>query len=151
MAAEETRLHRLYLGGAKVDLMSHGEVLAAVRRQLRHPFPPPLCLASANLDHLGHFGVGAQTQTTLDDSDRCRWMVLLDGKPLQWAARPLTHGSCDLLAGSYLLPDLLSIAEATQARFGLLGCQPETHEALAAFLRRTFPDLQIAGMWSPTR
>jgi N-acetylglucosaminyldiphosphoundecaprenol N-acetyl-beta-D-mannosaminyltransferase len=151
MLETEVHPHRLNLGGARVDLMNRSELLSVVRWQLQNPVGPPVCLASANLDHLGHFGAGAPRNVVLGDSERCRWLILLDGKPLQWVAERLTHAPCDLLAGSDLLPDLLSIAEETGARFGLLGGQDETHHALEPVLQHTYPRLTIAGMWAPTR
>ncbi|MGZ4664039.1 MAG: WecB/TagA/CpsF family glycosyltransferase [Frankiaceae bacterium] len=142
---------RVSLGGALVDLMNHDQVLHAVREQLAARQPSPLCLASANLDHLGHFGGAARSAHPLEDDEACKWLVLLDGKPLQWVANRLTHSSCELLAGSDLLPDLLAVAATSEARVGVLGGSEASHRALRPLLHRRYPDLAVAGMWAPSR
>jgi len=131
--------------------MNRDLVLHLVREQLTAPQHPPLCLASANLDHLGHFGGAARPAHRLEDDDACTWLVLLDGKPLQWVANRLTRSSCELLAGSDLLPHLLAVADEAGARVGVLGGSTENHHALRPLLRRDYPDLVIAGMWAPSR
>jgi len=113
----------------------------------------PLVVASANLDHIHHFGRGAPhhgvTRRAESDVD---WLVLLDGMPLVWRARVRDRSSTwQRLAGSDLLGELLSMAEADRRRVGFLGGTLDTHARLANALRRTAPELTVAGYWAPQR
>ncbi|MGH8905620.1 MAG: WecB/TagA/CpsF family glycosyltransferase [Egibacteraceae bacterium] len=125
-------------------------MIGAVLDRLVSPEPQPLFLASANLDHIHHFGRGSKLQGTLNDAPG-DWIVLLDGMPLVWMARHVTGAVCEQLAGSELLPDLLAAAAAVDCRIGVLGGMQATHDALARVLSQRFPTLQVAGFWAPSR
>lgn len=144
---------RVLLGGAAVDLVPDPVwLLDEVAGRLQAPARRRLNLASANIDHLHHFGSGGeQARDLFDGDDQHEWLVLLDGVPLIWRAEHLTGHPWPQLAGSTLLPDLLALAERTQAPVGLLGGTPAQHHRLGAVLPQRFPDLCIAGMWAPPR
>ncbi len=138
------------LGGSEVDLFSREQVLASVRDRLREPAPRLLNVASANLDHLHHFGIDSGREGCFDNDD-ADWLMLLDGMPLVWAARRMTGGEWQQLAGSDLLPDVLRVAARERSRVGFLGGSPRQHEILATTLPSKYPDLDLAGFWSPSR
>ncbi len=150
---------RVVLGGAVVDLRRADEVVAEVAARLVEAGPPartgppaPLGIASANLDHVHHFGAGGASRGDLDAlGDSPRWLVLLDGVPLVRRARAVTGADWPLLAGSDLLPDLLTAASGAGARVGFLGGTPGMHELLRARLGTRYPGLVVAGMWAPSR
>lgn len=137
------------LGGVHVQVMSSATLLDLVSQRLISG--RPLFLASANLDHVHHFGAGSGRTEVCRSDDLVDWLVLLDGMPLVWRARQLTGAPCSRLAGADLFPALLGRAGRTGARFGVLGGSAEMHAALRAVLEQTQPDLRIAGMWSPNR
>lgn len=145
--------HRVYLGGAAVDLREASDVVTAVRTRLgRTSQGPPLAVASANLDHVHHFGTGGASRDGLDaEGNAPVWLILLDGVPLARRAASLTGTLWPRLAGSDLLPELLAAARAARARVGFLGGFPETHERLAAVLARGYEELRVAGFWAPAR
>jgi exopolysaccharide biosynthesis WecB/TagA/CpsF family protein len=146
--------NRILLGGAVVDLKSSYEVVTAVREKFRDSRPRvrPLAIASANLDHVHHFGTGGASRPDLDVTDPALdWLVLLDGVPLVRRAANLTGRSWPQLAGSDLLPALLEAAQATGARTGFLGGTRSMHQRLAGVLAQRYPALSVAGLWAPER
>ena len=143
---------RVTLGGAEVDLVHHDEVLSAVLDRLRDGGARPLHVASANLDHLYHFGLDSGREGAFDPGrGGADWLVLLDGMPLVWAARRLTGAEWELLAGSDLLPDLLRTAARARARVGFLGGSERQHVVLRTALAERFPTVEVAGTWAPPR
>jgi exopolysaccharide biosynthesis polyprenyl glycosylphosphotransferase len=143
---------RVSLGGAEVDLVDRDEVLDAVDAKLASSQGAPLYLASANMDHLYHFGLDSGREGAFEAGrGGADWLVLLDGMPLVWAARRMTGVRWEQLAGSELLPDLLSAASRARASVGFLGGSTATHRALEAALAEQFPFLRLAGTWSPER
>lgn len=142
---------RAILGGSSVDLADRDWVRDAVRRRLTDVKSPPLFLASANLDHLNHFGHGRAHQGLFDHTTDAEWRVLLDGRPLVWAARMVTHRAWPQLAGSDLLPDILSIANDEGARVGFLGGSDLLHERLLRMQGKRWPNISIGGQWRPQR
>ena len=148
---------RVSLAGTPVDLCSHADVLRIVRTRLGAASlseeSRPLLVASANLDHVHHFGRGGRHQGIVGDpQSAAHWLVLLDGMPLVWRARALDRGSTwRRLAGSDLLQDLLLVAQADGHRVGFLGGTADTHARLAAALAGALPNLPVAGYWAPQR
>jgi N-acetylglucosaminyldiphosphoundecaprenol N-acetyl-beta-D-mannosaminyltransferase len=143
---------RVVLGGVVVDLKRRDDVITAVCERIYETGPRvrPLAIASANLDHVHHFGTGGISRPDLDPADHdLDWLVLLDGVPLVRRAGRLTGEPWPQLAGSDLLPPLLLAAESVGARTGFLGGTPAMHERLRAVLAENYPELPIAGVWSP--
>ena len=140
---------RVVLGGAIVDLRRPGDVVSAVRDRLTTE-TAPLAVASANLDHVHHFGSGGASRSTLTWDPDLDWLVLLDGVPLVRRAARITGASWPRLAGSDLLPSFLEVAASTGSRVGFLGGRTDMHERLRTVLARRFPALPVAGYWAPT-
>lgn len=146
----ERRLMRqrsVRLGGQRVDLMNHSQVLRAVDDALEGN-RMPLRIMSANLDHIYRFDGDAEL---FDSNDDAQWIVLLDGMPLVWATRARTGRWWAKLAGSDLLPELLDLCVARDASVGFLGGGPELAERLPAALESCSPGLRVAGHWTPPR
>lgn len=138
------------LGGVSVALLSRQDLIDRLVQRWGAADGPPLAIASANLDHLYHFGCNGSLYGRLSESN-VDWLTTLDGMPLVRAARKRSPEPVDHLAGSDLLPDVLTAAQGAGARVGFLGGTIETHERLAVVLRAAWPDLAVAGMWSPDR
>lgn len=152
--------NRVVLGGTEVDLWTRDEVISHVEARLssdnnqtpRSGRLPTLAIASANLDHIHHFGSGGKYRTDLDTAGSTpSWLVLIDGAPLVRRTRILTGTSWPLLAGSDLLPPLLDTAWRCQATVGFLGGTAHMHQLLRAVLDQRYPDLRLGGLWSPSR
>jgi exopolysaccharide biosynthesis WecB/TagA/CpsF family protein len=167
---------RIHLAGTPVDLCSQAQAVEVVRARLRQPSgaqpsgahlsgaqsaggrpadepPRPLVVASANLDHIHHFGRAGRAHATIGtNQSTVDWFVLLDGMPLVWRARAIDRSRrWQRLAGSDILADLLSAAQQDGQRIGFLGGTAQTHALLAPALAGRFPDLAVAGYWAPER
>lgn len=145
----ERRRHErsIILGGQRVDLLTRddlGTVFDAAVAGTR----PPLRLASANLDHVYRF---EGEDGLFEPSSEGQWLVLLDGMPLVWETRRRTGHSWEKLAGSDVLPELLTRCEQQETRVGFLGGTDQMRAALPAALGARWPDLQVAGHWTPPR
>jgi exopolysaccharide biosynthesis WecB/TagA/CpsF family protein len=138
------------LGGMRVDLCSADTVRRLVADRLRHRHPAPLYVASANLDHVHHFGRRGEHRELLA-ANGAQWLVLADGRPVVAAARRATGRHWDRLAGADLLPELLDVAIDAGARVGFLGGTREMHARLRQELDRARPELVVAGYWAPLR
>ncbi len=143
---------RLSIGGVRVDRMDAEEIMRIVGWQVGRGSERPVAIGSVNLDHIHHFGLRGERRGTIDHPDsRLEWLMLIDGSPVARHARTVTDVSWPRLAGSDLLPDLLSLAERIGARIGFLGGRPETVATLSAVLRSGWPELAVAGHWTPER
>jgi N-acetylglucosaminyldiphosphoundecaprenol N-acetyl-beta-D-mannosaminyltransferase len=145
--------NRVVLGGALVDLHERDELLAVLADRLDGPPPVrPLAVASANLDHIHHFGLHGAHREVIDPADPdLDWLVLLDGAPLVRQSAVLTGREWPLLAGSDMLPAILAGADDAGATVGFLGGLPRTHAILREVLAQRHAGLKIAGMWAPSR
>jgi N-acetylglucosaminyldiphosphoundecaprenol N-acetyl-beta-D-mannosaminyltransferase len=151
------------LGGVRVDLVTESQILSEIEARLRltswgagNGKPPsrilPLAIASANIDHIHHFGVGGRHAGSIDQIGRSViWRVLLDGSPLARRSRWLTKRPWPRLSGSDLLEPILDRAVRANASVGFLGGTLQMQDRLLANLKTRYPDLLIAGTWAPTR
>ena len=142
-----SNIRDIRLGGQRVDLLQHEQAIGAVEAALDGR-RRPLWLASANLDHVYRFEGEADLFESSDDG---QWLVLLDGMPLVWATNRRTGRRWDQLAGSDLLPELLGLAERRGDRVGFLGGTDELKAELPRALEERWPELDVAGHWTPPR
>ncbi|MCU1566020.1 MAG: WecB/TagA/CpsF family glycosyltransferase [Pseudarthrobacter sp.] len=138
------------LGGARVDLMSRENALAAIMERAAGDAEVPLGVLSANLDHVNHFGTGSRWEGTLG-IPRLEWLTLLDGAPLVAKAEELTGQRWPRLAGSDLIGQILDDAAAQGRSIGFLGGSREAQQMVAARLEAERPSLRVAGWWAPPR
>lgn len=141
---------RVCLGGVPVDLMGREEAVATIMERASGAGSVPLCVLSANLDHLNHFGVGGRWEGTLDVAP-LEWLTLLDGAPLVSRAGELTGQGWPRLAGSDLIEVLLDKAAAQGLSVGFLGGSQEAQLLVSARLGAERPTLRVAGWWAPPR
>jgi exopolysaccharide biosynthesis WecB/TagA/CpsF family protein len=142
------RRQEVILGGTPVDLMDDElflhELTCALRSDSR------LAVASANLDHIYHFGARSRFQHQIG-TGAVPWLTLLDGAPLAVRARQLTGVWWPRLAGADLIAPILRLTEAERHRVGFLGGSATMHQALQIRLAACYPTLQVAGYWAPAR
>lgn len=145
---------RIVLGGAEADLMDLGSAVETIMRRARGGGTHPLAVASANLDHVHHFGDKGRWHGVIEQSElrgELDWLVLLDGAPLVAAAERVTARSWPRLAGSDLIDPLLDAAESAGVTVGFLGGAAATHEQLSRQIRQGRPALRVSGWWAPPR
>ncbi|MGW0042440.1 WecB/TagA/CpsF family glycosyltransferase [Rhodococcus sp. NPDC003348] len=117
-----------------------------------------LAVASANLDHIHHFGTDASWANhppaiSQDGAiaEEQRWLTLLDGVPLVRKAKTETGRTWPKLSGSDLLEPILARSAADGVRVGFLGGSPTTHRHLLTAMAERFPTLETVGAWAPER
>lgn len=144
---------RVRLGGARCDLVEHRPFIDLVARKLGGPPGDPLLVASANLDHVHHFGAYREgCAVDFERPDRPgTWVVLLDGAPLVRAAARRTGRQWPRMAGADLLPEFLAVAGAVGAPVGVLGGTEATHARFLQVVATREPALTVAGQWNPSR
>lgn len=76
-------------------------------------------------------------------------IVTPDGKPLVWALRILYGIKQDRVAGMDVLPDLLSQMEKENLPVYFYGGTQEMLDNTSEFIKKEFPDLIVAGLYSP--
>lgn len=149
--AQVTGLRRVLLGGCAVDLVMADDLWRLMDGHLGRPRGTGcLLVASANLDHLAHFGELVDGDD-MDPGHMDDWLVLLDGIPLVQVARRLTGTAYPRLAGADLLPDFLGLAESRQSSVAVLGGSPALREPLAAAMARQWPRLNLVCHLTPPR
>lgn len=141
---------RVTLGGAEVDLVGRGEVLSTILERLGRSDDGPLCVTSASLEHLHHFGADSGRQGVLDRSRSGEWIVLPDGPPVLWAARRLTGRTLEAVPAVGLVPDVLSAVEASGVRVGFMVGENTDATEIGTLLRRRHPELDLAAVWTVT-
>ena len=142
---------RVVLGGTDVDLRSRADALEEILAAARERGAAPLGVASANLDHVHHFGSHGRWAAALAPSADVRWLSLLDGHPLVARTRAMGAGDWPRLAGSDLIEDLLERAAAERVSVGFLGGSAESHDRLSMRIANRWPHLKVAGYWAPER
>jgi N-acetylglucosaminyldiphosphoundecaprenol N-acetyl-beta-D-mannosaminyltransferase len=141
---------RLDAAGTALDVVGRTELMQLVEQRLNGG-GRPLVIASSNLDHLHHFGSRSRYVDPAAQAATADWVVTADGMPLVWWARRRLGRPVEQLAGSDLLPSLLTVAETIGAQVGFIGGWPEQHQRLASVLQSRFPRLNVSGYWGPTR
>lgn len=144
-------VHRVRLGSCLVDLVMAERLWSIMDGHLRRPpGSGTLLVASANLDHVKHFGDGRDGEG-LDPGRMDDWLVLLDGIPLVLAARRLTGIRYPRLAGADLLPLMLGRAEALGASVAILGGSPDLPAAFTRVVGSRWPELHLVAHSTPAR
>ena len=139
---------QVILGGSRVDLIDRSFVLETISTALSTGMP--IAVASANLDHIFHFGTNGTSRAEFDEGP-LRWLTTLDGAPLALRAATLTGRRFSRQAGSDLLLPILDLANRARRRVGFLGGTPEMHQMLRSRLAAAYPGLPISGYWAPSR
>lgn len=138
-----SRDRRVHLGRLPIDRVTLAEALDAIatmveRRSGGTVFTP-------NVDHI----VMAREDERLRRAYAGVDLALADGMPVVWASRALGTPLPERVAGSDLVPPLMSLAAARGFSVYLLGGGPGVARRAADRLREMHPDLVIAGASSP--
>jgi exopolysaccharide biosynthesis WecB/TagA/CpsF family protein len=102
-------------------------------------------LATANVDFLAQVQSDDELRRILVDAD----LIFCDGTPLVWMSKWLGAPLPERLAGSDLVPLLLDLAVKNGHRVFFLGGRDEVVAIAEEKIKERWPDLQIAGMYSP--
>ncbi|MFD4179648.1 WecB/TagA/CpsF family glycosyltransferase [Rhodococcus sp. NPDC058514] len=155
MSAHPPPWPRMVVDQVAVDLIDRESAISLIFDALTAP--GPLAVASANLDHIHHFGacdswVDRPPAVSVDGpTANLRWLTLLDGVPLVRKAKALTGREWPKLSGSDLIEPILERAARDGARIGFLGGSAETHGQLNEAMDAQYPRLEVVGTWAPDR
>ncbi len=138
------------VAGFDVHLRAYDGVVDEIGEASVRRFGPVMAVASANLDHVYHFGRGGlAVPHAMADTGALTWLTLLDGIPIVAVVRGRTGVRWPRLAGADLLVPVLARAEKDGIRVGFLGGREEMHVELRRVIARNFPHLAVSGYWAP--
>jgi len=129
--------------GIVLDNLTLAETLARI--DLMVESRRPHYIATANVDFLVQARGDAELRQALLDAH----LVLCDGTPLVWASRLLGNPLPERVAGSDLVPQLLSLSAKNGYRLFFLGADPESNAQAVLNVQRRFPGIKIVGQYSP--
>jgi N-acetylglucosaminyldiphosphoundecaprenol N-acetyl-beta-D-mannosaminyltransferase len=129
--------------GVAFDNVTINETLSLIEQMVWSR--EPHFLVTANVDFL----VQARRDVELHRILLNAHLVLCDGTPLLWVSRLLGNPLPERVAGADLAPLLIRMAAQKGFRLFILGGRPEVSSKAVANLRAQYPDLIIAGDYSP--
>lgn len=131
------------LVGVPFDNVTTAETIQLIEQMVATRQPHHL--VTANVDFLVQALRDVELHRILMDAH----LVLCDGMPLVWASRLLGNPLPERVAGSDLVPLLIEVAAKKSYRIFFLGGAPDSTEQAVKNLQRKYPDLTIAGHYSP--
>jgi N-acetylglucosaminyldiphosphoundecaprenol N-acetyl-beta-D-mannosaminyltransferase len=129
--------------GVLLDNVTTAEAIQRIESMIASGHPH--YVVTANADFLVQASSDVELRRILLDAH----LALCDGTPVLWATRLLGNPLPERVAGSDLVPLLISRAAEKQYRIFFLGSAPERAEAAMGKLRQQHPSLVIAGHYSP--
>ena len=102
-------------------------------------------IVTPNVDHLCRIHRDADFRDAYEKAS----LAVVDGKPIVWATRLFGRTIKEKLSGSDLVPKLSKFAAAKGYRVFYFGAAPGVAESAANKLKTQFPDLMVAGTYSP--
>jgi N-acetylglucosaminyldiphosphoundecaprenol N-acetyl-beta-D-mannosaminyltransferase len=129
--------------GVAFDNLTMAEALTRIESMIASRRPH--YVVTANVD----FIVQARTDVELRRIFLDAHLVLCDGTPVLWASRLLGNPLPERVAGADLVPLLIEAAAKKKYRLFFLGATPAAAQAATARLQAQFPEVIIAGSYSP--
>src|ERR1041385_8466308 len=130
--------------GVPFDHVTTAEAIDQIERMIASRRPH--YVVTANVDFVVQAREDVELRRILLDAD----LVLCDGTPLVWASRLLGNRLPERVAGADLAPAFVRVAAQKGYRIFLLGATPAAANQAVENLRKHFPNLIIAGQYSPT-
>ena len=131
--------------GVRVDALTLGELVATVDRWLAAKGPRSRYIACMN----AYCVASALRDPALRAIYGAADLAVPDGMPFVRWIRRFVRRDCDLLDGAHVIHALAARAEVTGARFYLYGGTPEACAGTQRYLEERYPQLRIAGAYSP--
>jgi N-acetylglucosaminyldiphosphoundecaprenol N-acetyl-beta-D-mannosaminyltransferase len=129
--------------GVPFDNVTKQEAVALIESMIASG--QPHYLVTPNVDFLVQARRDVELRRILFEAH----LVLCDGTPLVWASRVLGNALPERVAGADLVPLLIQIAAQKKYRLFLLGAAPAAAERAVTRLQQQYPELLIAGHYSP--
>lgn len=129
--------------GVPFDQVTTPQALALIEEMIASRRPH--MLATANVDFLAQAQLDAPLREILLNTD----LVVCDGTPLVWLSKWLGDPLPERVAGSDMVPLLLSLSAAKGYRVYFLGGREDVMQKGLGIIRERWPALTIAGAYSP--
>jgi N-acetylglucosaminyldiphosphoundecaprenol N-acetyl-beta-D-mannosaminyltransferase len=129
--------------GVPFDNVTSEEAIALIEQMIASRRPH--YLVTPNVDFLVQATHDVELRRILFEAH----LVVCDGTPLVWSSRLLGNPLPERVAGADLVPKLIRVAAQKGYRIFFLGASPAAVEQAVARLHREYPDLHIAGYYSP--
>jgi len=129
--------------GVPFDVVTSTEAIALIENMIASRRPH--YFVTPNVDFLVQASEDVELRRILFEAH----LVVCDGTPLVWASRLLGNPLPERIAGSDLVPMLLKLSARRGYRVFLLGATETSALKAVSRLRQDYPDLIIAGHYSP--
>lgn len=138
---------RVRLFGIDIDPLTMAEVVSRISALLTTPQTPCQFVVTPNVDHL----VQLQTHAGLQSAYQQASLVVVDGKPVMWAANLLGQPVPSTVPGSDLVPALFNDAQSRSIKIKvfLLGAMPGVADRAKAEIHRQWSMIEVVGTLSP--
>lgn len=136
----------IHLFGARIDCLTMREAVNEIDGWLRAPREACRYVVTPNVDH----AVILETNSELRMAYSYASLVLVDGWPVQWAARWVRGVIPPRVPGSDLTPALLAAAKSKgPMRVFLLGAAPGVAQRAARNIHAQYENVEVVGCYSP--
>jgi N-acetylglucosaminyldiphosphoundecaprenol N-acetyl-beta-D-mannosaminyltransferase len=129
--------------GVRVSAVNLASATTLIQKAIEDDRKEYVCVRDA------HGVVRCQQDRELRTIHNRAFLVTPDGMPLVWALKRAGHANSDRVYGPDLMLAVLDAGRSRGTRHFLYGATAKTLELLRARLLAKFPDLQIAGSYSP--
>jgi len=137
---------RIKLFGMHIDALRMDQTVSTILDWIDTVGAPCRYVVTPNVHHVEEFQQSAGLRRAYAKAS----LIVADGTPVVWASRWLGRPLPERVAGSDLVP---AIFDAGQERGDLsvflLGAAPGVGIRAAEYIKRTWPDIQVAGVYSP--
>jgi len=143
---------KTYLAGCKIDLINSATLFEKVTFVLKNK-KKPLFLISANMQHLGIYGIDGPQSSFFDElaiEDHFETLTLLDGAPLVKHAGKINNKKYEKLSGADILLPLIEICIKEGKSLGILGGPLSLGQEFKKYAEINFPTLRFHS-WHPSR
>ena len=138
---------RIRLFGIDIDPLTMGETVSYISALLAKPQQSCQFIVTPNVDHL----VQLQTNAGLQLAYQQAALVVVDGKPVLWAANALGQQVPGTVPGSDLVPAIFddALSKKTKIKVYLLGAMPGVADRAKVEIHRQWPMIEVVGTLSP--
>ena len=126
-----------------LNLGRYSSFLNSIVRLARQKQSSVVCVANV------HMFIEARRDQSFLQIIKNSEIVTPDGRPLTWALQSLNGIKQDRVAGMDLLPDLLEMMSEQHISAYFYGGHPELLDKTKIYLKDSYPDLNVAGLYSP--
>ncbi len=129
--------------GFSISIGKYGEFIHQITEKARTGGSEYVCVANV------HMFIEARHDADFSSVVKDAFLVTPDGKPLTWALRILHRIRQERVAGMDILPDLLEKSNRETIPVFFYGGKTSLLERAEEFLKKKYPELKVAGMYSP--